>query len=678
MQSRAFERSWVLVAAATLAVGCGGESVVGGPADAGRVDVLFDVPTQDLSPILDAPDAQVDAAVDAPSPDIAPTDVGPARCVSAADCVGNAGGPSCDTASGACVPCTPSDDRCPAGQYCTGTNACSAGCRNDEACASGGDAGQLSAGRCDPSSHQCVACVTDAHCAPGTLCVGNLCVAGCNPERPCGAGLTCCDGACVDTQSNVASCGACGTRCALDNGVAACRNGTCAVAMCTAPFGDCDAMLSNGCETNTLTSIAHCGGCGRGCAARPNTAASCAAGACQYSCAPGFADCDNDPTNGCEVDTQSNNSHCGACGRVCDPPNGVAACAMGQCTVARCAANFGDCDSNATNGCETDTRTSVSNCGACGRGCAAGANAVAVCSNASCAVTCVAGFSDCDGNAANGCEVDTRISATHCGACGRACAAPNGVAACVAGACAVASCTGRFADCNLGASDGCEIDTLSNNAHCGACGRACGTSERCVTGVCTALSSCQALLAMNPSLPSGRYRLDLDGDGPGAARDYYCDMRDGGWTMVANQAANAPLPDTADTVNFSGFGDLAQSWRLGGAEITQLRPSRAWRLTDASNTVYFRPTCVVDWSVNYTDINEPRACTTGYTTAAFESIVNGRWVYCSARGIGINNSGQPCSMRMHEGGPASQGAMPHGRAATCAYRIDERVSLWLQ
>jgi hypothetical protein len=49
-------------------------------------------------------------------------------------------------------------------------------------------------------------------------------------------------------------------------------------------------------------------------------------------------------------------------------------------------------------------------------------------------VTCATGMADCDGNPANGCEVDTRTSATNCGACAKAC---GGTATCSAGDCSV-------------------------------------------------------------------------------------------------------------------------------------------------------------------------------------------------------------------------------------------------
>ena len=48
-----------------------------------------------------------------------------------------------------------------------------------------------------------------------------------------------------------------------------------------------------------------------------------------------------------------------------------------------------------------------------------------------CTFDCAAGFADCDGAAANGCEVDLGTAA-HCGGCGAACAAGQ---SCVMGEC---------------------------------------------------------------------------------------------------------------------------------------------------------------------------------------------------------------------------------------------------
>ncbi|MEZ4408750.1 MAG: fibrinogen-like YCDxxxxGGGW domain-containing protein [Polyangiales bacterium] len=95
-------------------------------------------------------------------------------------------------------------------------------------------------------------------------------------------------------------------------------------------------MAANGCETDTQTTAAHCGACGRACALA-NAAAGCAAGACTVaSCASGFADCDGTAANGCEANTQTSDLHCGACNNACA---GGRACASGACApLASCAA----------------------------------------------------------------------------------------------------------------------------------------------------------------------------------------------------------------------------------------------------------------------------------------------------------------------------------------------------
>lgn len=199
-------------------------------------------------------------------------------------------------------------------------------------------------------------------------------------------------------------------------------------------------------------------------------------------------------------------------------------------------------------------------------------------------------------------------------------------------------------------------------------------------------SSCHALLDVVPSLPNGVYPLDLDGNGPSPSLPYYCDMSDGGWTLVANQVPDAPLPDSVCTVNLSGFGDLRQSYRLGVPDVASVRPSVAWKLTDATNSVYFRPACVVDWTINYDTANPmPTVCTTGYTDTTFANIENGGWVRVSARGIGINDYGASCSIRMYESHMTTTGtiegtSLPAGVATPCLYAqyTSQRVSLWLQ
>src|SRR5262245_10458064 len=122
----------------------------------------------------------------------------------------------------------------------------------------------------------------------------------------------------TDTDPN--NCGACGNVCpAPPNSIASCVAGVCQVGTCTAGFADCNQNAVDGCETN-VTSLTNCGACGNVCPAPPNVAPSCVAGFCQVgACFGGFADCNSDLSDGCEINVTSDVNNCGACGTVCAP-----------------------------------------------------------------------------------------------------------------------------------------------------------------------------------------------------------------------------------------------------------------------------------------------------------------------------------------------------------------------
>jgi hypothetical protein len=153
-----------------------------------------------------------------------------------------------------------------------------------------------------------------------------------------------------------------------------------------------------------------------------------------------------------------------------------------------CQPGFGDCDGTTTNGCETDLNTSVANCGTCGAVCSS-PSSTAACVNGVCAFTCLAGTADCNLQPADGCETNLSNSVTNCGACGRTCGSAHATAACSAGQCLL-SCNSGFANCNGNSADGCEVDLLTSRTNCGACGVVCPTNFACIDGVCEQITSC--------------------------------------------------------------------------------------------------------------------------------------------------------------------------------------------
>jgi hypothetical protein len=487
---------WCVALGAALAGCADGDSVVGGPTDAAppndlAVEAATDVPVVDVpKDIVVSMDVVMDVAADVPL-DV-PADMGPPRCTGPTGCTADPGRAACDVTTGRCVQCVASNDTCPTTEHCNGvTNTCEPGCRGDDGCMPTGgstDGGAAPRARCDVSNHVCVECVTNEHCPSGTLCVGSVCVMGCNTERGCPSGQSCCSGACVDWQSNLAHCGRCDSRCSVANAMPLCLNGTCGVGACNAPYGDCDRAGANGCETNTQTDLAHCGACDRVCPTRANATSTCAAGTCGFTCNAGFSDCNMNADDGCEVNTTTSTTSCGRCGSVCNPPNGTAACVAGVCTVAVCDDGFGDCNNNPTDGCETNVRTSTTHCGRCINECPARPNGFPGCVAGTCVISCVAGFADCNAVTADGCEADTRTGTANCGACGRECMASGGTAACQSSVCRVAGCDAGRGDCDGMPANGCEVDVTATVAHCGGCGMACAAranaSSTCAAGAC--------------------------------------------------------------------------------------------------------------------------------------------------------------------------------------------------
>ena len=166
-----------------------------------------------------------------------------------------------------------------------------------------------------------------------------------------------------------------------------------------------------------------------------------------------------------------------------------------------------DCNGLPADGCEAQL-DSIDNCGACGAKCSlphverelcklgSGAASCGIdhgcapddtnCKPGDAANGCAKGFSDCDQNPANGCEVDlSRV--TNCGACNRSCVVDHTLRECKDGQCGTLGCATGYDRC--GDSQTCQA--LNSDAqNCGACGISCAADKPiCAGGKCTA-SNC--------------------------------------------------------------------------------------------------------------------------------------------------------------------------------------------
>ncbi len=416
----------------------------------------------------------------------------------------------------------------------------------DSFCANPDGSGFACTATCDAPATDCTQSCVDlatspVHCgrcdngcsAPPrarAICTGGSCGFACD------SGFRNCDGlddnGCESALEEIGNCGACGVSCAPTDAVASCAAGTCEIVGCVGSSADCNATVVDGCEVDLADDVDNCGSCGNACPSDPRSAAAaCVDGRCVLRCDSGFANCNGDIEDGCEVslaeaetcgscgircddptplcsphaeggfecastcgagttcgssctDTTSDPLHCGGCATTCpEPPGASRTCAAGACGFT-CDPGRRDCNDNPADGCEASIN-SLEHCGDCNQVCNP-SDAEGFCSSGVCVIAvCDPGFANCDGSASNGCEVDVTGDAANCGDCGTDCTALSGVTTvgCTRGDCRIDACEPGRADCDSNPSTGCEANTESDPLNCGGCGIDCGAGT-CNAGAC--------------------------------------------------------------------------------------------------------------------------------------------------------------------------------------------------
>ena len=277
-------------------------------------------------------------------------------CETSAACESTPDRPICDAANGVCVACLPDGDQCADGEYCAVDGTCQTGCSETADCPT-----ELI---CDPNTHLCVGCVIHDDCPTGTLCAEatSTCDPGCNSDHPCAGDERCCAGMCADVEADPENCGACLQVCSDNHGTPSCAAGECEIG-CDEYFDDCDEdARSNGCETD-LSEDANCGECDLQCETTNADESTCTLDEeedeylCVPACTTGYADDDDNPANGCELniddcdaDSCQNGGVCtdGVDSFTCDCSGTGYTGQFCETDVDECLAGTDDCHSNAT------------------------------------------------------------------------------------------------------------------------------------------------------------------------------------------------------------------------------------------------------------------------------------------------------------------------------------------
>jgi hypothetical protein len=279
----------------------------------------------------------------------------------------------------------------------------------------------------------------------------------------CSANLSKCSGKCVNLQTDPDNCGACGFSVPYGE---TCINGQFSSSLEQSKSGSSTAPSGTTPAGSSLTSVTATG--------------------VQGSCPTGLSSC-----NGTCRDLSNDAKNCGSCGNIC--PSGQN-CQNDRCILPGTSAPVVStsvpitivpelsCSGRETlcgNSC-VDVFSDKKNCGVCSRAC----KSQEICVNARCGPACTESGTSLCGDSC----VDLDTDMNNCGSCGTECETflPNAKGSlCTNGQCIISQCKPDYSDCNKKISDGCEVNLRLDASNCGACGGKCPEGQVCYSRKCS-------------------------------------------------------------------------------------------------------------------------------------------------------------------------------------------------